>query len=657
MSSRPASIRPRYEARRRSWTVDRWTSSIWTGWRVTDGRRRGPATSSTSRFPRWAMSPSTGTGSWACASATSASWCPAASTAVARTTTPTGHSPGPSREGSEEDPGRGRDGGVVGHRLGLSGVKVFLVHVRDPQFYAIPSKKRGKDGRVRVMGFPPIGIMSLSSVLKRAGHECVMFDQANPDTPDELILQEIAAQRPALVGLSFLSTTSYPYAKMLARQIRASDSGVKIAMGGVFVTLNPQLVKLQCPEVDFVCRGDGEQLLLDLLEGLEDPDGVAGVTWQKDGALRHNPSRPLTRDLDQWPFPDRESLALDFVEAMPLDVPAVLSLDRFTTMQTSRGCPWPCVFCDIPIFNEGNWRSRSPQHVIDEFKHLTDHGYGSVYFVDDHFLLQPKRIVAICDGLIAQKNKIKYGLEGRVDSVAQHLFPKLARSGCRKIMFGLERGSQKILDRLKKEQTLQEIETAVTNAKNSGIEIVHGFFVVGIPDETEADLRATFKFASKIRVDSFGFNRMCVYRGTPLWQEYVKRGLVNDAQDWYKYFKCTSIDPTCLPGEEVHRIRSEEMRKLILYKLTRFPIQAFKLLRRFTRYMKLRDVIYLIVKPFLGKKTGATKAEVISRAVEHGDLKSAAADMTLLADEELEHVIAESKLERARIQAMAEAGN
>jgi radical SAM superfamily enzyme YgiQ (UPF0313 family) len=535
-------------------------------------------------------------------------------------------------------------------------VRVFLVHVRDPQFYAIPGAKRAKNGRIQIMGFPPIGIMSLSSVLKRAGHEVVLYDQANPETPNDVIIKDIRAQKPDLVGISFLSTTSYPYAKILARQIRAADSGVKIAFGGVFASLNAQLVKLQVPEVDFVCRGDGEQLILDLLERLNDPDTVTGVTWQeRDGKLRNNLNRPLPRDLDQWPFPDRESLPLDFVESMPLDVPAVLSLDRFTTMQTSRGCPWPCVFCDIPIFNEGKWRSRSPAHVVGEFKHLTDQGYGSVYFVDDHFLLQPKRIEAICDGLIAMKNTIKYGLEGRVDSVAQHLFPKLARSGCRTIMFGIESGSQKILDRLKKEQTLQEIETAVTNAKNAGIEIVHGFFVVGIPDETEEDLRATFKFASKIRIDSFGFNRMCVYRGTPLWQEYVKRGLVNDAQDWYKYFKCTSIDPTCLPGEEVHRIRSEEMRRLILYKFTRYPIQTFKLLRRFTRHMKLRDVIYLIVKPFLGKKKGQTKAEVISRAVEHADLKSAAADMTQLADEALEHAITASKEERARIQAMAEA--
>lgn len=192
--------------------------------------------------------------------------------------------------------------------------------------------------------FPPIGIMSLSSVLKQAGHECVMFDQANPDTPNDVILEEIARQQPDLVGLSFLSTTSYPYAKILARQIRAANSKVKLAFGGVFASLNAALVKLQCPEVDFVCRGDGEQLLLDLLAQLDNPVAVAGLTWAKDGQVIQNPGRPMERHLDQWPFPDREGLELDFVESMPLDVPAVLSMERFTTMQTSRGCPWPLHF-------------------------------------------------------------------------------------------------------------------------------------------------------------------------------------------------------------------------------------------------------------------------------------------------------------------------
>ncbi|UCE62999.1 MAG: B12-binding domain-containing radical SAM protein, partial [Nitrospirota bacterium] len=452
-------------------------------------------------------------------------------------------------------------------------MRVFLIHIRDPQFYALPAKTRAKNGHLRVMGFPPIGIMSLSAVLKREGHECVMFDQANPETPDDVIIAEIRRQQPDLVGLSFLSTTSYPYAKILARQIRAAHRTVKLAFGGVFASLNAQLVKHQCPEVDFVCRGDGEQLVLDLVDRLDDPTDIGGLTWAKDGKVVHNPNRPMERHLDQWPFPDRESLPLDFIESMPLDVPAVLSMDRFTTMQTSRGCPWPCVFCDIPIFNEGKWRSRSPKHVVDEFKYLQEQGYGSVYFVDDHFLLQPKRIEAICNGITDAGVTIDWGCEGRVDSVAQHLFPAMAQAHCRTIMFGTESGSQRILDRLKKEQTLEEVETAVLNAKKAGIEIVHGFFVVGNPDETIEDIRATFDFASKLPLDTFGFNRLCVYRGTPLWQEYVKRGLVSEATDWYKYFKCSEIDPTCLPGEIIHAERNAGLRRLFLYKLRHFPWQ------------------------------------------------------------------------------------
>lgn len=504
------------------------------------------------------------------------------------------------------------------------------------------------------MGFPPIGIMSLSAVLKEAGHECVMFDQANPETPNDVIIEEIRRQRPDLVGMSFLSTTSYPYAKIMARQIRAIDSAVRLAFGGVFASLNAGLVKMQCPEVDFVCRGDGEQLILDLMSNLDNPEGVLGLTWAKEGRVINNPNRETERHLDQWPFPDRESLPLDFIESMPLDVPAVLSMERFTTMQTSRGCPWPCVFCDIPIFNDGKWRFRSAEHVVKEFKYLQALGYGAVYFVDDHFLLKAKRIEAICQGLIDEKITIEWGVEGRVDSVCQHLFPIMAKAHCRTIMFGIESGSQKILDRLKKEQTLEEVESAVTTAKKAGIEIVHGFFVVGSPGETVEDMRATFDFASRLRLDTFGFNRLCVYRGTPLWKEYVERGLVNDAADWYKYFKCSEIDPTCLPGPVINDERTAGLRRLFVYKLTHYPIQILTLLRRFLRFMPLRDVLHLIVKPFLGKKKGQTKAEVMSRAVEHGALKDAAAQLTMVDDDVLERVIEESKAERLRIQQEAE---
>ena len=272
------------------------------------------------------------------------------------------------------------------------------------------------------------------------------------------------------------------------------------------------------------------------------------MTWAKDGKVVHNPNRPLERNLDQWPFPDRESLPLDFVESMPLDVPAVLSMERFTTMQTSRGCPWPCVFCDIPIFNEGKWRSRSPQHVVDGVQASR----GARLRLR---LLRRRPLSAAAQahrgdlhGLIDGEHPIQWGVEGRVDSVAQHLFPAMAKAHCRTLMFGIESGSQKMLDRLKKEQTLAEVETAVTNAEGRRHRDRARLLRRRQPRRDRRGYARDVRLRVQAPLDTFGFNRLCVYRGTPLWQEYVKRGLVNDATDWYKYFKCSAIDPTVLAG-------------------------------------------------------------------------------------------------------------
>ncbi|MCK4829898.1 radical SAM protein, partial [bacterium] len=179
----------------------------------------------------------------------------------------------------------------------------------------------------------------------------------------------------------------------------------------------------------------------------------------------------------------------------------------------------------------------------------------------------------------------------------------------------IESGCQKILNRLNKKQTLAGIKKAVKDAKQAGIRLVHGFFVVGNPDESIEDMKATFDFASKLRIDTFNFNRLCAYRNTPLWQEYTKRGLINDETDWYKFFKCSEIDPTCLSGEVINQERMTGMRRLFLYKLTHYPFQTLRLLCRFARNMSPYDILYIFTKPFLGSKRGPIKAELVSREV------------------------------------------
>jgi len=247
---------------------------------------------------------------------------------------------------------------------------------------------------------------------------------------------------------------------------------------------------------------------------------------------------------------------------------------------------------------DGKWRYRSPENVLGEMQQLNDQGYRSIYFTDDHFLLNRKRIKEICEGIIKRKFELRWGCEGRVDSAAIDQFPIMAESNCNFLAFGIEAGTQKVLDRLKKNQSLDQIKNAVNEAKRHGIGKAHGFFLIGSPDETEADILESFRFAARLKLDTFGFNRLCAYRGTPLWQEYVERGIIDDERDWYKWFKCSDIDPTVLPSKVVNRARQKGYLILFVHRIILRPIQTFKLLRTFSRSMNISTIFKLLWSPF-----------------------------------------------------------
>jgi radical SAM superfamily enzyme YgiQ (UPF0313 family) len=500
-------------------------------------------------------------------------------------------------------------------------MKIFLVYVNDENFYRLLPEDLGGskagDARVKVMGFPPLGVETLAPVLRQHGHVVRMFDTCHPKMKEPDIAQALRDDPPDVVALSFLSTTTYPGVKSMAEVVKGVLPQVPIICGGVFATMNKERLLKDCPFLDAVGVGEGEELLPDYLDHLDAPGQVAGLIWRNGEKIVTNVPRPILQDLNKFPYPDRMSLPIDYIESLPLDVPAVLSLEKFCTMQTSRGCPYTCIYCDIPALTNGKWRFRSPEHVLGEMQQLQDQGYRSIYLTDDHFLLKRERISTICQNIIDHKFTFKWGCEGRVDSVAVDQLPIMGRANCNFLAFGVEAGTQKILDRLDKRQTLAQIESAVSEAKRCGIERAHGFFLVGSPGETVEDILETFRFCARLKLDTYGFNRLCVYRGTPLWHEYVERGILDDERDWDKWFKCSDIDPTVLPSEVVNRARQKGYALLFSRRLFFRPIQTLKLLHTLGRHMKYLDILRLLSSPFRRRKLNR-KPELPARMNELG---------------------------------------
>ena len=204
-------------------------------------------------------------------------------------------------------------------------MKVFLVYVRDEDFYHhLPQDEpvTSKDDAIKVMAFPALGIETLAPVLREQGHEVVMYDTCHPFMKQEHIAQDVVDQNPDVIALSFLSTTSYRLLKSMARKLKESAPHIPIIVGGTFATYNSANILKDCSAIDFVGIGEGEELLPDFLDNLDNPSAVGSLVWRAGDEIIRNPNRPIVQDLDKFPYPDRLSLPIDYIESLPLDVPA-----------------------------------------------------------------------------------------------------------------------------------------------------------------------------------------------------------------------------------------------------------------------------------------------------------------------------------------------
>jgi len=325
----------------------------------------------------------------------------------------------------------------------------------------------------------------------------------------------------------------------VASIVKSIDKDIITVLSGLHPSSRPA-DSLMHPNTDFVVIGEAEYTMLELVEVLEQRTTeslkkIRGIGYTKNGETVITPPRPAIQDLDSLPFPARHLLPMEAYFASVKEIPLRGEIRKpWTMMITSRGCPHNCVFCSIHIVMGRKWRGRSPENVVDEIEQVV-HTYHikQIDFVDDNMTLNTKRMETICDLIAKRGLDIEwYTPNGvRADGLDENLLTKMKASGCKKIRIAPESGVQRVVDQIiKKNLDLKKVENAVVLSRKVGIK-VGCFFILGLIGETKEDMKATIKYAYKLRqlgADSFYFSYATPLYGTELYEQAKRAGLLRD---------------------------------------------------------------------------------------------------------------------------------
>ena len=380
----------------------------------------------------------------------------------------------------------------------------------------------GDEREQRIMKpYPPLGLQYISAYLDREGWEHKVFDTTF-STPEQL-KKYLLDHQPGMIGIYTNLMTKVRILEII-RFIRkqAPLRQTKIILGGPEVRHHRE--RFLQAGADVIVVGEGELTMVDLAlhfsgRSANSLSEIAGISFaDADGSLHTTGERPLLRNLDELPFPNRRKID----QQQYFDAWKSNHGHSMVTISTMRGCPYGCRWCSRAVYGK-SYRRRSPANVVQEIGSLREtYDFDGIWFVDDVFTISHKWLRGFADEVSRHNLKVPYEIITRADRMNEEVVALLKESGCFRVWIGAESGSQKILDAMNRMVKAEKVAEMIKLTKEYGIE-TGTFIMLGYPGETEADIIATRDYLLDADPDHYTVTIAYPIKGTPLYEEVEHR--------------------------------------------------------------------------------------------------------------------------------------
>jgi len=444
-------------------------------------------------------------------------------------------------------------------------------------------------GRARLIStLPPLGVLSIAANVEQHGYTVQVCDAHAEQLDDQEIRLLIRETQPKVVGLSVLTSQALA-AHVIAQIVKEEVEDCIVVAGGVHAEAMPDRM-LRNSNIDLVVRGDGEDAMVEVLEGLPF-DKIAGGSHRREEVVVHNDARTVQMDLDAYPMPAYH--LVDFNLYYP-GATTYRKLPAINLLMT-RGCPGKCTFCNSA---KTTLRSRSPASMVEQIKHLYHHhGIRQFQFYDDTFTVLKKNCLEFCELLAAEKLDVSWIGFIRGDCFSDKVAAAMKRAGCHQVLVGVETGSPEIAKRIGKPIDYERYKLAVEIAHRHGLE-VRASFIIGSLGETWTTMEASLKMALDIDFDFVQLFISTPYPGTAMYNEAVERGWLK-AESWDAYGQArVLVEQPQISAETIYRFERHFNRRF--YVRRKF---ARRMLKRSLNPRHLRD--YALAVPYLLVGTNA----------------------------------------------------